>query len=307
MQLLELYRAQVFFQSEEPSSEIEFTVGDMTPDGRQRVRSKIAFVENFGAEYARAFLDRFRTLAFLAAFRVHDMIVSWVLEANGVGASGLFRFAQKKREWSSRWVAGTLLLPPRLTDARILRAFWDIYDHLEPARGALTHEGKVRVLPNGTIEVKDRNNHLHTMDDAAQASYLRLISLMSADLIGSHSPDAHTARICEYDLGRLQHLHSVTGLHTTGFIYDHVTLKIPVANATSIDPYVAEVDFAIYDAAARRTRPDPSSMIYSLEVVAETPTRVLTWRFPPGRVPQGAATLDEADPQYLAFLSVAER
>jgi hypothetical protein len=303
LQLLEMYRAQVHHQSEEPATETTFVVGDVLPDGRQKQHVRIEFSVHIGAEYARSMLEKFRPLAFLAAFRVHDMIVGWILMANGVPASGLFKFAQKKNEWNSRMKAGALQLPPEISDPRILKASWEVYEHLEPARSAMTHEGKVRILPNGTLEVKDRKGVVHAIDDKTQASYLRFISMLITELMGVRSADAQTSLLREYDLGRLQHLHTVTGFRTTGLVYDHVTIKIPPHLAKALDPYVAEIDFAHFDAEMRQKR-SPGAMVYGLDVVAETPDRTLTWRFPAGRVPQGVAMLEESDPKLLPFLSV---
>jgi len=225
--------------------------------------------------------------------------------ANGFPHHQLFKFAQKKQQWNALVAATTLNAPPELTrQSAVLQASWGIYVKLEPARGAMTHEGKVLVQSNGTIEVTDRHGAVHSIDDATQAAYLRFISMLIAELVGLDAPNAHRERLREHDLGRLQHLHNVSGFSTRGLVFDHVTIRVPVKEALSLSPFAAEIDFAKFDALTRSARSDPASVVYGLDVVAEMSDRTLVWRFAPGCAPQGRVTLSETDPRFLAVLSI---
>ncbi|WP_053573089.1 hypothetical protein [Caballeronia cordobensis] len=83
MSALDYLHRSLFDQSDESNECLTITLGDLAENGNQKKHLTFSFNENVCAGAVKAALSRLRPLAFSAAFKMQDMIVEWILRANG--------------------------------------------------------------------------------------------------------------------------------------------------------------------------------------------------------------------------------
>ncbi len=79
-------RAILHCQSEAVGDGMSVTLGNYGPNGRLLRNLNMSCHNSISEDAVRKALDRLRPLAFSAAFKIHDMIVEWILRANGSSA-----------------------------------------------------------------------------------------------------------------------------------------------------------------------------------------------------------------------------
>ena len=104
---LEFVRTTLFDQREATSQSLRLNLSD-TKNAEGFYPANVGIVASgisIGAEGVRSALSRLRPLAFSAAFKMQDMIVEWILHANG---SRAWRFREKIAEYEAMESAATL-------------------------------------------------------------------------------------------------------------------------------------------------------------------------------------------------------
>jgi hypothetical protein len=151
-----------------------------------------------------------RPLGFGAAYKVLDLLVEHVLEANRRG-SGRFPFSVKSAALS----AGSLTLPVPL-DAR--SDVWDrlagTYVALQNARHAVTHR-RAQATASGDLEIHDDQGQMtDTVSDGEIAAFAAAV-LATAELVIEGSSDERRLRLVAWHLNRLDGRHGLPSLAET--------------------------------------------------------------------------------------------
>ncbi|WP_396604734.1 hypothetical protein ACFLEY_19235 [Bradyrhizobium sp. YCK136] len=90
---LKFVRLELFDQRSSSGHGLELDLSKpKTAEGHFPVTAKVAAHISVSGDAVKSALSRLRPLAFSAAFKMHDMIVEWVLRANG---STSWRFGDK--------------------------------------------------------------------------------------------------------------------------------------------------------------------------------------------------------------------
>ena len=112
LDVIEYLRTTVHRHCEAPVGGTRLVLGDLTPDGEQRTAAlAVGKSDNCGGA-VRAALGRLRPLTFFASFKLQDMVVEWILRANGVSC---WRFSEKLAAYKKRptniWHSGSTWEP----------------------------------------------------------------------------------------------------------------------------------------------------------------------------------------------------
>jgi len=207
---LEFVRATLFNQNEKASTSLTLKLSEAKDEQGFYPRHFGLSAEPIvaGADAVQAALSRLRPLAFSAAFKMQDMIVEWILHANG---STAWQFEKKIKSYDAMRSAGTLCQPLAFASQSIVSdAFWELYRKLTPFRSKIIHKNSFS-LTGDTLTVTSDGKTL-TLLDADQGSYIRAICLIADALVSSTQFDGAKAYIVENDLGRLSAVHKVSGL-----------------------------------------------------------------------------------------------
>jgi hypothetical protein len=154
---IEYVRGTLHGQSEHPAGRTTLMLDDMTPDGELRRTVSVGMHTSMSEDAVRAALNVFRPLAFSASFKLQDMIVEWILRANGVVE---WRFSKKLSAYDSLSAAGTLIHPSFFAARPLLAgAFWELYRFLVPFRGSVVL-GWREIEADGTVSIVRGNGFL---------------------------------------------------------------------------------------------------------------------------------------------------
>ncbi len=112
LKVMDYFRSTLFSQTEAPEGGMEVTLGEVGENGKLLRNISSTYVVSASAGPIRTALSRFRPLAFITTFKIHDMIVDWILEDNGITNAG--RFIEKKKHYKRLRREGKLIEPPFL-------------------------------------------------------------------------------------------------------------------------------------------------------------------------------------------------
>src|SRR3989442_907145 len=96
LDVLEYLRASLLGQSEAADGGVSLTLGDIAPGGAQRAAAHSQGLVSSSEGAVHGALERLRPLAFSAAFKLQDMVVEWILHANGIH---VWQFSKKVKEY----------------------------------------------------------------------------------------------------------------------------------------------------------------------------------------------------------------
>lgn len=111
-------------------------------DGRNVLH--IGFVEHVGAEHGHRLARDLVALQLVASVKVMDMLVEWILDANGTPP----KWKASEKIVQMRPKLGTLTLPPGIDDATWIQIF-ELFVSLTPYRNAISHAGWGKVTDAG--------------------------------------------------------------------------------------------------------------------------------------------------------------
>jgi hypothetical protein len=131
------FRSRVHLHRERDVALVGHTLGKRTPDGVPTIDQTVVAL-SIGADggAVRAALEPLRPLLFGAAFKAQDLIVEWILRANG--------HAPRATHWPLKEKIGLLrtvtTLPPEVqTLPAVWNSFVETYSRLSEARNVLVH------------------------------------------------------------------------------------------------------------------------------------------------------------------------
>jgi len=298
---LEYLRTTLHGHVEAPVGRTSLVLGDLTPDGELRRSVDMQVTPNASGKAVRSALDRLRPLAFSGAFKLQDMIVEWILRANGVLD---WPFSKKLAAYDKLFVTGTLIEPP-IFEARPLlaRAFWKLYKFFVPFRGSVVHSGGVTLERDGTVSIA-RGPILLRFTPSEQASYMRAMCLISKVMSGQVRGDPFLEHLIEADLLELQKYHGQAGLVVRHARIAALVVYVPPSHVVTATPLAVNIDFDQLRGTMEKTYPvGPDGRLYfSASVVVDDETREAIWELPIEAVPNGVVTLREGDFHYDQFL-----
>jgi hypothetical protein len=302
--LLDYFRTRFFDQTEQPNGVTTFSLEKRTPSGELRAHVEMNIVISRSEPAVKEALARFQLLALTSAFKLQDMIAEWILEANG---ESNWRFVEKLRSYDRLRVNASLHEPPEfVSQAKVSRAFWELYRAMEPPRGAVIHTGNVTAHASGELEIQDRHGAIHRFDKAFQSAYVRACCLLAASLSGRHELNAFDRAALDNDLATLSTVHRIPGFAAKPLRFDHLRVVVPARFAMTTAPYTCEVNLAELRAWMQQSHPVGAGgeLYLSMEVVAQADGRTLVWNLPPELLSADRLVLSENDAALGRYLEI---
>ncbi|QLH73214.1 hypothetical protein [Rhodopseudomonas palustris] len=296
---LEFIRTKLFDQTEESHAKLVIDLSkEKTVDGLRPVTVAAFGYASISAEAVRSALSQFRPLAFASTFKMHDLIVEWILRANG---SKAWAFKEKVIDYEKIAGRGALSEPFALSAWTTgSKAFWALYKVLMPFRNKVIHSGAFSV-DDDALSIVSKERAL-TLSHAEQGAYVRAICLLADAILDNCCLSRQNLLIVENDLHDLRDIHQVPGVSFRSLRFASVEVIAPA----SYDPcrgLSACLDFDEIRERAEFVFPTDGVVIFDLTLRAHAEGRDVRWSFPFFSVPSGHKQIWEADPEYAPYLS----
>jgi hypothetical protein len=270
-----------------------------TSDGYYPVVAKAVGHASVTGNAVKSALSQLRPLAFATAFKMHDMIVEWVLRANSCHD---WAFKKKIENYKQLVAAGSLSQPSALANWSIgSSGFWKLYESLAPFRNQITHTGSFAIEGNA-LKITARGGAVLTLSDVAQGAYARFVCLVADRIIEGEQFVGLDALIAENDLFELRAAHALTGITPRGFKFTSIGVIAPARIDDSGRMRVV-IDF---DSISKRAEqvilpPKDGFTAFDLTITAQADGRTLRWLFPVLSAPTGEHTIVEGDPVHEPY------
>lgn len=160
-------------------------------------------------DWRPGFLNAGAPLVFIAAFKLIDMLVEWIIEENGLPST--FRFQQKLGHLKS-----SPIFPPLIESRRWLKErLAGLYSTLEPLRGTIIHD-KHFTATDGAIQVASSRKGVKGVPVEISATHLRILSRSIVSVLryvdGAWPLNEFRERTLRHDLDELAALHGLPSL-----------------------------------------------------------------------------------------------
>ncbi len=294
-------RAILHRQSEAVGDGMAVTLGKYGQNGRLLRNLNMSCHMSVSEDAVWNALDRLRPLAFSAAFKIHDMIVEWILRANNINE---WSFKKKLDAYDS---LGATLNEPNLLSSfpALSQAMWSLFRFFVPFRGSVVHRGGVSLEADSTITII-RDDQTLRLTANEQAAYMRALCMLVQMLTHPTPPTQFQRDIVENDFHALRHYHHVPGLRARDARFEVLTVRVPDSYLGSRAPCELQVDFDELRDLMETSFPSATTgtLYYSVLIVANAGTRELTWNLPADAVPGGQLVMCEGNPDFDRYLSI---
>lgn len=299
---LEFVRSSLFGQTESTSQTLNLNLSEgKNAEGfyRRDISVKVGPLV-VGEQLVRSALSRLRPLAFSSTFKMHDLIVEWILRANG---STSWTFREKIADSERMRKGGTLSEPPVLASWHLgSQAFWALYKSLTPFRNEVVHGGGFS-LAESRLDILHRGRKL-SLSNEEQAAYVRAICLIADAAMRNGAVEILDVYRIEHDFHTLCKVHGVAGLKPRPLRI--ASVQVAAQGFAAADGRIsANINFDDIKREAERTFPTEGEILaYDLTVRAEDGSRRVGWHFPPLAAPTGERRVAEGDPEFEPYVTV---
>lgn len=305
------YLRQALFNESESTDQISMVFGDLTDDGHQKRTVYAAMSEDISAAAVGNALSRFRPLAFSAAFKLHDMIVEWILKENTNWTSSHWRFAKKIELYDQLSSHGNLIQPALLQSRpQVSLAFWKLYRFLARHRNTVAHAAGVSVATDGSLHFRRSGELPFDLSAEDQSSYIRVLCLIAKCLIGQMEMDNYREAVLESSLAALKELHQIVSFQRKHNRLFHLRIDVPIDRVLATDPLVVDIDWAQIREMMNRSVSSSGNDrgFFSVTIEVESDVDIARWALPVEAVPwyrTGIAVGDARYDQYFQRIATA--
>lgn len=306
MFILEYFRRSIFGSDDEVRNKVEVDLSKKTADGHVIFTHHHTIFMDLSANAVQSALNRLRPMAFVAAFKLHDMIGEWILKKNGVSA---WSFSEKTRRYNEIRAAGHFSEPDYfLTRPDVSEVFWKLYERFALYRNKIIHHGGVSLRADGSIVIKLPEGDL-LINSYHQSSYASSLFIIAKCLLGRLRDDSHLDAVVDSYLARLKDFHGVDSLSARYIRLFDVVIRARQEDLECADPIRLVIDWDNIKETLSRQIPHgmDGEVFFSAEVSVELGDRLATWSIPLDSVPAGNTALIEGQPPFDEFLTIQGR
>ena len=186
-------------------------------------------------DWRPGFLNAGAPLVFVATFKLLDMFVEWVLEANAVKTSSKFQgFKDKLKDLDRSPVFPVLVESQSWLKERLV----GLYRTLEPLRGTIVHGKHFDVSNGGICVASSRGGSVGPQFDI-DGSQLRKLAITVLSIIryvdGTWSFSPFREKLMRCDLDSLANLHGFPSLGQKTPLYPTIRVHTRDSNPLSVD------------------------------------------------------------------------
>jgi hypothetical protein len=306
MFILEYFRRLIFGSDAEIANKISINLWEKTEGGDQIFRSHHEFLVDSSAGDVQSALNKLRPMAFVAAFKLHDMIAEWILKRNGASS---WRFKEKIQRYKALKAAGSFIEPDYfLARPNVSEAFWEIYASFLPYRNKIVHHGGVSSLSDGSIAVSKTGTD-SLIKSYHQSAYASSLFIIAKCLLGHLQDNPHLDAVVHSYLARLKDFHRVNNLSARHILLYDVFIRARREDLECDDPIRLVIDWDNITQYLSRQIPHgvDGEVFFSATVSVEIGNKVATWSIPLDSVPAGNTALIEGLPPFNKFLTFQGR
>lgn len=306
MFILEDFRRSLFGADDEISNKVNIDLSEKTEGGDQIFASHHEFYFDSCAGAVQSALNRLRPMAFVAAFKLHDMIAEWILKKNGVSA---WKFKEKTQRCNELRAAKNFIEPDYfLARPNVSEAFWKLYASFTSYRNKIIHDGGVSSLNDGSIVVSQHGT-ISLVKNHHQSSYASFLFIIAKCLLGRLQDNPHLDAVVHSYLARLKNFHGVDSLSTRYIRLFDVYIRARREDLECDDPIRLVIDWDNIKQTLCRQIPHgvDGEVFFSAKVSVELGDRLATWTIPLDSVPAGKTALIEGQPPFNKFLTFQGR
>lgn len=184
-------------------------------------------------DWRSGFLNAGGPLVFVAAFKLLDMLVEWILEENGFPSN--FRF-----QWKLKQLNSSPNVPPLIESRRWLKErLIGLYSTLEPLRGTIIHD-KHFTASDGAIQVASSKNGVKGAPVEVSATHLRILARTIVSVLkyvdGTWHLDEFRERTLRHDLDEIATLHGLPSLGQKSPFHTCVRVYSTESEPLLVDP-----------------------------------------------------------------------
>jgi len=303
LEALEYMRGALFGQSESAFNNIEITLGNYSEHGGLYTLHTRTINVDSCENAVRYALSRLQPLAFIAAFKIQDIICEWILRENLPDGKVPRTFSEKISKYDQR---RDEIMEPRLfsENPSIKNAFWEIYRKITKYRNSLIHSGGVEINILGDMTIRSAQ-HLLTLSSRQQAAYIAAICIIAKLLIGRANNNSYLHAILESYLHFLIDFHSIGDIKQRRLTLVRLKVIVPPEKLISENPISVNIDWAeLRETTKNLFDRDNTGVEIMISAIVEVSLKdsVSTWDIPIEAVPTHTSILAEGDQRFDSFL-----
>jgi hypothetical protein len=243
----------------------------------------------------RQALAELRPLTFAAAFKIHDMIIEWILDGNSVAVPMPFKEKHKKccdiplerlpttfLEWPDLWAT-----------------FLTLYERLFGFRNTLIHRKNFKVDQSGGLQIQDIYRNTGTVKSSInltvmeQEAYIRSTCSIAQILVAGLPYVGLKRILVGNDLADLSLLHQQMAWVKQVYRLENWHVIVPERLLLTTSPASALIDFDDLRHQAEKAFPTTGELLLKLRITFEVGERRVSKTFEPGLFPVGQFVLHE--------------
>lgn len=306
MFILEYFRRSIFGADGEISNKVSIDLSEKTEDGDLIFTHHHEILFDSSVNTVQSVLNRLRPMAFVAAFKLHDMIVEWILKKNGVSD---WRFAEKIKGYKALKAAGSFIEPDYfIARPDVSKVFWKLYESFAFYRNKIIHQGGVSSSDDGAIEIR-QGERISFIKSYHQSSYASSLFIVAKCLLGHLRDDPHLDAVVRSYLATLKDFHGVNSLSTRCIRLFDVVIRARQEDLECDDPIRLVIDWDyIRQRLSNQIRDGmDGEVFFSAKVSVELGDRLATWSIPLDSIPGGNTPLIAGQPLFDKFLTFQGR
>lgn len=293
------YRARLYHQHDDVHSVIKHVLGAMSADGS----AAAVTIEGVGSartsdRRVREALGIMRPHAFATAFKVHDMILEWILGPKPAKAG------KKPPRWTLEEKGDAVRslsasdLPPELQDAARLKTVLDLFDVLIEPRNVATHRKGIDLRADGAVAFGLSPPKVSEISDELQGSYLRSMAILGEALASVRALDRFRALRLDASLSKLSVLPGLTPIQAVEPEWIELDVEVPAGGIVGVAPLTCRVDFDLIGRVWREHEGrSPNKVILGM-VRVRAAGASFSWHFAPDALLAGVVDLAKGVPQH---------
>ncbi len=300
--VLDELRRAFYYQHEDAESVVKWKYGEQL-NGQPQLDCYTTCSGNYSESAIRLVYEKLRPLHFITGYKLHDLIVEWILNANGFAE---WEFKKRYGEYVRLRRLGILREPDEFKDfPEWARAFWELYSRLRPYRGTLTHGSSFQVLSNGDLVISKGKNQTLTLSTGQQASYVRIICLFSEFLTREKPLNTMVQDVIDNAFESLKAIHKRTRFtrKNSRIVALEVTFSedLTISQTEGLWPIIDCSLFARHLAVMYPTGPN-GRLLFSLEISASVDGQMQRWIIPIEQVPSDRLIVNPTNPLLAIHL-----
>lgn len=293
------YREWLYLHRDDQHTVLGHKLGDVSADGTTAaITYSAAGSFRSSDQRVREVLGVMRPHAFATAFKVHDLIIEWILGPKP-GNNPRWRFTEKQNALAQITANQR---PAELQHSTRWTTFCEVYVALVEPRNVAMHREGMDIGADGSIDFGLVPPNVKVVSDEMQGAYLRAMAIVGDALAGVRPLDAARTLHLDAALALLSSLPGVTPSRAGKPNWTQLDVEVPQANVLVVAPLSCRVDFDFVARVWREHIARSPDMVVAGIVNIRAQGASFAWRFSHHALPTGIVDLTVGAPEHDRFV-----